>query len=141
MPSRSDKEVKESLKKNEEKFTLRFNTCLILMSNIEDVVMSANKSWKNIYCLHKPSDFPIQIDGKDEEEEIVLKKPPPTFEERLKAIETGSGMINFKIFKYELRTTKEKKWIEDMVMKKMGKWKYSLDQFPQQIPEALMMKV
>ena len=69
MLSVRNKEVKESLKKNEEKLTLRFNTCLILMNNIEDVVMSANKTWMNIYYLHKPSDFPIQINGKDEEEE------------------------------------------------------------------------
>ena len=38
MSSLSDKEVKESLKKNEEKLTLRFNTCLILMNSVEDVV-------------------------------------------------------------------------------------------------------
>ena len=36
----NDKEVKESLKKNEEKLTLRFNTCLILMKDIKHVVRS-----------------------------------------------------------------------------------------------------
>ena len=61
MSSLSDREVKVSLKKNEQNFTLRFNKCLILMNSIEDVVTSANKNWKNIYCLHKPSDFPIKV--------------------------------------------------------------------------------
>ena len=69
MLSLSDKEVKESIKKNEENLTLRFNTCIILMNNIEDVVTSANKTWKTIYYLHKSSDFPIQVEDKDEEEE------------------------------------------------------------------------
>ena len=48
MLSLNDKEVKESLKKNEEKLILRFNTCLILMNNIEDVVNSATRTWTNI---------------------------------------------------------------------------------------------
>ena len=69
MPSLSDKEVKESLKKNEEKLTLRCHTCLILMKNIEDVVRNENNIWKNIYLLHKKSDFPVQVDDKDDEEE------------------------------------------------------------------------
>ena len=62
MMSLNDKEVKDSLKKNEEKITLRFNTCLILMNNIEDVVTTTTKTWRNIYCLHKPSEFPVQVE-------------------------------------------------------------------------------
>ena len=69
MLSLTDKEVKESLKKNEEKLTMRFNTCLILMKDIEHVVRNANNTWKNIYLLHKKSDFPILVDEKDEEDE------------------------------------------------------------------------
>ena len=68
MLSLSDKEVKESLKKNEEKLTLRFNTCLILLNNIEDVVTTTNKTWKNIYCLHKPSHFLVQVEEEEEED-------------------------------------------------------------------------
>ena len=60
-----------------------------------------------------------------EEEQIVLKKPPPTLQERLKDMEEGAGVVNFKILKYDIRTAEEKKQIEDMVMSKMGKWKYS----------------
>ena len=56
-------------------------------------------------------------------------------------MDIGLGMVNFKIMKYESRTAEEKKQIEDMIMKKMGKWKYSLDQFAQQIPNAMMKKV
>ena len=69
MSSLSDKEVKESLKKNEAKLTLRFNTCLILMNNIEDIVTTITKTWKNIYYLHKPSDFLVQVEEEEEEEE------------------------------------------------------------------------
>ena len=47
--------------------------------------------------------------SKKEEEEVVLKKPPSTFEERLKAMETGSRMVNFKILKYESRIFEEQK--------------------------------
>ena len=57
------------MKKHEEKLTLRFNTCLTLINNIEDVVNTATKTWKNIYYLHKLSDFSIQVEEKEEEEE------------------------------------------------------------------------
>ena len=59
-------------------------------------------------------------------------------QERLKTMEEGAGVVNFKNFKYNLRTTEEKKQIEDMVMSKMGKWKYSLDQFTNQVLESLL---
>ena len=57
MLSLSDKEVKESLKKNEEKLTLKFNTCMILINDIEHVVKNATNTWKSIYNLHKKSYF------------------------------------------------------------------------------------
>ena len=53
-------------------------------------------------------------------------------------MEEGVGVVNFKILKYDIRTTKEKKQIEDMVMSKMGKWKYSFEQFSDQVPKSLM---
>lgn len=69
MSSLSEKEVKESLKKNEKKFTLKFNTCLILLKDIESLVKSNATTWKNIYGLHKSSDFVVQVDDKDGEDE------------------------------------------------------------------------
>ena len=69
MPSLSDKEVKESVKKNEEKITLKFNTCMILMKDIEYVVKAATTTWKKIYNLHQPSDFFVHINYKDDDDE------------------------------------------------------------------------
>ena len=61
-----DDEVKVPLKKNEEKLTLRFNTCLVLLKDSEHVVKNATNTWKNIYVLHKPSDFVFNISDNDE---------------------------------------------------------------------------
>ncbi len=69
MPNLTNKEVKESLKKNEENLTLIFNTCLILLKEIEHVVKNATNTWKNIYLLHKLSAFPKSISDKDDEDE------------------------------------------------------------------------
>ena len=68
MPSMNDKEVKESLKKNEENLTLRFNTWLILMNDTEHVVKNATNTWKNIYVLYKRSDFFVNVSDKDDDE-------------------------------------------------------------------------
>ena len=56
---------------------------------------------------------------------MIFKRSPPTFEERLKEMESGAGMANFNALKYETRTIEKKKKIEDMIISKMGKWKYS----------------
>ena len=53
-------------------------------------------------------------------------------------MEEGAGAMSFKILKLDIRTLEEKKQIEDMVMSKMGKWKYSPDQFADQILESLL---
>ena len=53
-------------------------------------------------------------------------------------MEEGVGVVNFKILKYDLRTIEKKKKIEDMVMSKKGKWKYSPKQFINQVPKSLM---
>ena len=71
IPSLSDKEVKESLKKNEQKLTPKFNTFLIFLKDIQSVVKSNTTTWKNIYGLHKPSEFLVQVDDKDVEEDDV----------------------------------------------------------------------
>ena len=39
------------------------------MKDIEHVVRNATYKWKNVYLLHKPSDFPIRISEKDEEDD------------------------------------------------------------------------
>ena len=49
MLSLNEKEVKESLKMNEKKITSEFNTCLILLKDIESMVKSNTTIWKNIY--------------------------------------------------------------------------------------------
>ncbi|GLJ10090.1 hypothetical protein SUGI_0121890 [Cryptomeria japonica] len=55
------------------------------------------------------------------ESEVVFRKPPPTFEEKLKQLEQGSGMSNFKALKYESRSDAEKMQIEELLLNKMGK--------------------
>lgn len=62
-------EVKESLRKNEDKMTLRFNTCLVLIKDIEHIVKSAIETWKNFYHLHNPIDFPVTMNDDEDEEE------------------------------------------------------------------------
>lgn len=79
--------------------------------------------------------------GGKEGEDIIFKKSPPTFEERIKELEQGFGIKNFKVLKYETRIANEQKKIEDVLISKMGKWKYSPDQLTQQIPNALMNKI
>lgn len=69
MLSLSEKEVKESLKKNEEKFTLKFNTYLVLMKDIESMVKSTTTTWKKIYNLQQSSDFIIHVSEKDDKED------------------------------------------------------------------------
>ena len=60
--------------------------------------------------------------------EPVLVKPPLTLEARLKKLDAGASFTNFKALKFETRTEQEKMQIEKLVLNKMGKWKYSLDQ-------------
>lgn len=69
MLSLSDKEVKDSMKKNEEKLSLKFNTCLVLIKDIESVVKTTTTTWKNIYNLHQLGDHVVHIDDKDDEDD------------------------------------------------------------------------
>ena len=73
--------------------------------------------------------------------DIIFSRPPPTFQDRLKELEARVGTKNFKALKYAIRSDEEKKQIEDLVMDKMGKWKYSPDQLISQIPNILMEKI
>ena len=50
-------------------------------------------------------------------------------------------MACFKFLKYESRNVDEKRQIEDAIMTKLGKWKYSLDEFTQKIPYELMKAI
>ncbi|GLJ49362.1 hypothetical protein SUGI_1044140 [Cryptomeria japonica] len=72
---------------------------------------------------------------------VVFRKPPPTFEEKLKQLEQGSGMSNFKALKYESRSDAEKMQIEDLLLNKMGKWKYTPDDISSQIPNELLVRI
>ncbi|GLJ36483.1 hypothetical protein SUGI_0732800 [Cryptomeria japonica] len=75
------------------------------------------------------------------ESEVVFRKPPPTFEEKLKQLEQGSGMSNFKALKYESRSDVEKMQIEELLLNKMGKWKYTPDDISSQIPNELLVRI
>ncbi|GLJ37449.1 hypothetical protein SUGI_0760880 [Cryptomeria japonica] len=75
------------------------------------------------------------------ESEVVFRKPPPTFEEKLKQLEQGSGMSNFKALKYESRSDAEKMQIKELLLNKMGKWKYTPDDISSQIPNELLVRI
>ncbi|GLJ39213.1 hypothetical protein SUGI_0799970 [Cryptomeria japonica] len=75
------------------------------------------------------------------ESEVVFRKPPPTFEEKLKQLEQGSSMSNFKALKYESRSDAEKMQIEELLLNKMGKWKYTPDDISSQIPNELLVRI
>ncbi|GLJ36889.1 hypothetical protein SUGI_0745730 [Cryptomeria japonica] len=75
------------------------------------------------------------------ESEVVFRKPPSTFEEKLKQLEQGSGMSNFKALKYESRSDAEKMQIEELLLNKMGKWKYTPDDISSQIPNELLVRI
>ena len=43
-------------------------------------------------------------------------------------MDQGAGMANFKALKFETGTDAKKMQVEELVLSKMGKWKYSPDQ-------------
>ncbi|MDF3686365.1 hypothetical protein [Enterobacter hormaechei] len=45
--------------------------------------------------------------------DVIFKRPPPTFQDRLKELQEGAGITNFKALKYDTRIEAEKKQIED----------------------------
>ena len=53
-------------------------------------------------------------------------------------MEEGIGMTCFKFLKYETRNGGEKRQIEDTLVTKLGKWKYSPNDIVQKIPDELM---
>lgn len=50
-------------------------------------------------------------------------------------------MTCFKFLKYEMRNVDEKRKIEDHVMNKIGKWKYSPNELAQKIPNEIMQVI
>ena len=56
-------------------------------------------------------------------------------------LRVGAHVHNFKALKYETRTLVEHKEVEDLVMDKMGQWKYSPDWMASQIPIVLLKKI
>ena len=62
---------------------MRFNACLVLLNDIEHIVKNTTNTWKNVYLLHKPSDFVVSVsdkegdddekteDGEDDMEEVT----------------------------------------------------------------------
>ena len=52
-------------------------------------------------------------------------------------MEEGTSMACFKFLKDKTRNKEEKKKIEDNFVTKLGKWKYSLDEHSQKIPNEL----
>ena len=78
MPNMKNTKFNKELKENEDKMTLRFKKCLILIKNLELVVKGATTTWKNIYNLHELSTETIIIkdieDDSDEQEEEAITK-------------------------------------------------------------------
>ncbi|GLJ37764.1 hypothetical protein SUGI_0767470 [Cryptomeria japonica] len=50
-------------------------------------------------------------------------------------------MSNFKALKYENRSDAEKMQIEELLLNKMGKWKYTPDDISSQIPNELLVRI
>ena len=81
VPSLTNAKVNKALKENMNKMTLKFNTFLILIKEIEYVVKSTMNTWKSIYHLHKLGVEPVEIkddeddsDENKEEEEAITEK-------------------------------------------------------------------
>ena len=70
-----------------------------------------------------------------------MVKPPLTFEARLKMLEEGASFTNFRALKFETRTEQEKMRIEELVLNKMGRWKYSPDQVASEVPKELLERL
>ena len=78
VPNLTDAEVKKELKDNENKMILKFNTCLVLMKNVEHVVKNATDVWKDVFHLHKPTEDPMEIkdDDSDKDEDNEEENSP-----------------------------------------------------------------
>ncbi|GLJ23271.1 hypothetical protein SUGI_0440210 [Cryptomeria japonica] len=109
----------------------------------EEEAETPKKKGKVVITKPKPKTtvFTRRTRKGQKESEVVFRKPPPTFEEKLKQLEQGSGMSNFKALKYESRSDAEKMQIEELLLNKMGKWKYTPDDISSQIPNELLVRI
>ena len=48
--------------------TLKLNTYFTLMKDIQHVVKNATNTWINVYNLHQPSDFLVDVNDDDDDE-------------------------------------------------------------------------
>ena len=53
VPNLIDVEIKKTLKENENRMILKFNTCLVQMNNIESMVKNVTDVWKDVFHLPK----------------------------------------------------------------------------------------
>ncbi|GLJ28251.1 hypothetical protein SUGI_0555170 [Cryptomeria japonica] len=76
----------------------------------EEEAETPKKKGKVVITKPKPKTavFTRRTRKGQKESKVVFRKPPPTFEEKLKQLEQGSGMSNFKALKYESRSDAEK---------------------------------
>ncbi|GLJ34623.1 hypothetical protein SUGI_0696410 [Cryptomeria japonica] len=107
----------------------------------EEEAETPKKKGKVVITKPKPKTtvFTRKTRKGQKESEVLFRRPPPTFEEKLKQLEQGSGMSNFKALKYESRSDAEKMQIEEFLLNKMGKWKYTPDDISSQIPNELLV--
>ncbi|GLJ37933.1 hypothetical protein SUGI_0771840 [Cryptomeria japonica] len=109
----------------------------------EEETETSKKKGKVVITKPKPKTavFTRKTRKGQKESEILFRRPPPTFEEKLKQLEQGSGMSNFKALRYENRSDAEKMQIEELLLNKMGKWKYTPDDISSQIPNELLVRI
>ncbi|GLJ26886.1 hypothetical protein SUGI_0525910 [Cryptomeria japonica] len=109
----------------------------------EEETKTSKKKGKVVITKPKPKTamFTRKTRKGQKESEILFRRPPPTFEEKLKQLEQGSGMSNFKALRYENRSDAEKMQIEELLLNKMGKWKYTPDDISPQIPNELLVRI
>ncbi|GLJ48668.1 hypothetical protein SUGI_1026660 [Cryptomeria japonica] len=109
----------------------------------EEETETSKKKGKVVITKPKPKTavFTRKTRKGQKESEILFRRPPPTFEEKLKQLEQGSGMSNFKALRYENRSDVEKMQIEELLLNKMGKWKYTPDDISSQIPNELLVRI
>ncbi|GLJ28350.1 hypothetical protein SUGI_0557560 [Cryptomeria japonica] len=109
----------------------------------EEETETSKKKGKVVITKPKPRTavFTRRTRKGQKESEILFRRPPPTFEEKLKQLEQGSGMSNFKALRYENRSDAEKMQIEELLLNKMGKWKYTPDDISSQIPNELLVRI
>ena len=50
-------------------------------------------------------------------------------------------MVDFKFLKYETRNKEEHKQIEEALVEKMTKWKFSLSELGSQVPNILLKEI